>query len=90
MKTSQTPAALLGIPPSGFTVGNRGDFVLYPKSAAPVDPDLLHSKCGWTPFEGRSGVFPLEVIMGGTVVYKEGEFFSGNPSWLAGKGYLPQ
>jgi dihydroorotase len=90
MKTSNIPAALLGIVPAGFTVGNRGDFALYRKKAVPVDPGLLHSKCAWTPFEGLQAVFPREVIMGGITVYKEREFFPGNPVWLTGRGCLPR
>lgn len=86
-KTSSNPAAILGIPPAGFEPGCRGDFSLFPKQAIPIDPDNLHSRCGWTPFEGRMGVFPSLVIMAGTVVYEEGEFFRANPSWIPGKGY---
>ena len=87
-KTSANPSALLGIP-RRFSPGDRGDFAVYPKDAAPVDPDQLHSKCGWTPFEGLPAVFPRLVVMGGTVVYQEGEFSPDNPSWLAGKGFFP-
>jgi dihydroorotase len=89
-KTSSNPAAILGIPPAGFTPGSRGDFALFTKQAVPVDPDNLHSRCGWTPFESRMGVFPSRVIMNGTLVYEEGEFFRAHPSWIPGKGYLPR
>lgn len=89
-KTSSNPAAILGIPPSGFSPGSRADFAIFKKQAVRIDPDNLHSKCGWTPFEGRPGVFPSCVIMDGTVVYEEGEFFPGNPGWIPGKGYFPR
>jgi dihydroorotase len=89
-KTSSNPAAILGIPPAGFAPGCRGDFALFKKQAVPIDPDNLHSRCGWTPFEGMKGVFPSQVIMDGTVVYEDGEFYRGNPSWIAGKGYFPR
>jgi len=88
-KTSMNPASLLGITSAGFSAGDRGDFALYPKGAAPVDPDHLHSKCGWTPFEGLPAVSPRLVVMGGVVVYEEGEFSPGNPLWLAGNGFFP-
>jgi dihydroorotase len=88
-KTSTAPAALIGIPPSGFAPGNRADFALYPKSATTVNPDLLHSRCGWTPFEGLPAIFPRMVILGGIVAYRNGEFFRAAPEWYAGKGYLP-
>jgi len=88
-KTSTAPAALIGIPPSGFAPGDRADFALYPRSAVTVEPELLHSKCGWTPFEGHRAVFPHMVIVGGTVAYQDGEFFRAHPLWYPGKGYVP-
>ncbi len=88
-KTSSNPAAILGIPPAGFSPGCRGDFALFPKQAVRIDPDNLHSRCGWTPFEGHIGVFPSWVIMGGIVAYGDGEFFRGDPSWIPGKGFSP-
>ncbi|MFZ1128143.1 dihydroorotase [Methanoregula sp.] len=89
-KTATAPAALIGIPPAGFVPGDRADFALYPRSAVTVEPEILHSRCGWTPFEGCRAVFPETVIMGGAVVYRDGEFFRGNPSWFAGRGHVPQ
>ncbi|MFA6332613.1 MAG: dihydroorotase [Methanoregula sp.] len=89
-KTSQAPAELLGIPPAGFAPGSRADFALYPKIAAPIDPDTLHSRCGFSPFERLPAVFPRTVILGGDVVLDDGEFFPGSPTWFAGNGYLPR
>ena len=88
-KTSSNPAAILGIPPAGFAPGCRADFALFKKEAVRIEADSLHSRCGWTPFEGMMGVFPSQVIMDGMVVYKEGEFFRASPSWIPGKGYFP-
>ena len=34
------------------------------KFPRPVTPEMLHSKCGWTPFEGHLALFPATVIMG--------------------------
>ncbi len=89
-KTSSNPAAILGIPPAGFAPGCRGDFALFRKEAVRIEADNLHSRCGWTPFEGKMGVFPVQVIMDGTVVYDEGEFFRATPSWIPGKGFFPR
>jgi len=89
-KTSLNPAAILGITPAGFSPGCRGDFAIFKKHAVPIDSDNLHSRCGWTPFEGCRGVFPSQVIMGGMVVYEDGEFFRADPSWIPGSGYSPQ
>jgi dihydroorotase len=88
-KTSTNPAAILGIPQAGFSPGDRADYALYPKEATPVDPDLLHSRCGFSPFEGLPAVFPSRVILEGTIVVDRGEFSCGQPLWFAGKGYYP-
>jgi dihydroorotase len=88
-KTSENPARLLGIPPAGFGPGNRADFAIYPKVPVPVDADSLHSRCGWTPFEGLPAIFPTRVIMGGEVVFEEGQFLKGTPAWIPGPGYSP-
>ncbi|MFA5348152.1 MAG: dihydroorotase, partial [Methanoregula sp.] len=66
---------------------DRADFALYRKIPAPIIPEMLHSKCGWTPFEGHLALFPRTVIRGGKVVYQDGEFFREEPIWFSGRGY---
>jgi dihydroorotase len=88
-KTSLAPAELLGLPCAGFLPGDRADFSLYPRQAVPIDPDYLHSKCGFSPFAGIPAIFPNVVILGGDIVYDMGEFLPGSPRWYAGKGYYP-
>ncbi len=88
-KTSSAPAGILGLPKAGFDVGDRGDFALYPKNAVSICADMLHSRCGWTPFEGQKAVFPATVILGGEVAYLEGEFLRTKPSWFPGQGFVP-
>lgn len=87
-KTSWKPAAILGIPRAGFLAGDRADFAIYGSAETVIRGDLLHSRAGWTPFEGRKAVFPDTVIMSGKVVFHEGSFFRGNPSWIPGRGYI--
>jgi dihydroorotase len=86
-KTSTNPALLLGIQKAGFSIRDRADFALYPKAPVRVRADDLHSRCGWTPFEGMPAAFPATVIMGGEVVYRNGDFFTGSPRWFPGKGH---
>ena len=88
-KTSIAPAALIGIPPAGFTPGDRADFALYPRSAGTVETEHLHSRCGWTPFEGLPAIFPRTVILGGEIAFCDGEFYRTHPVWYPGKGYIP-
>ncbi|MDD1667912.1 MAG: amidohydrolase family protein [Methanomicrobiales archaeon] len=88
-KTSVNPCSVLGIPAPGFRPAQRADFALYPKEVTMIRARDLHSRCGWTPFEGREAVFPSTVILGGEVVCRDGDFTRGNPRWFPGRGYHP-
>lgn len=87
-KTTFNPAKILRIRCPGFETGMRGDFALYPKKIEKIDPERLHSLAGWTPYEGMDAVFPERTILGGTVVYSEGDFVKGKPEWIPGDGYI--
>ncbi len=86
-RTSTNPARILGIFPAGFEVGQRADFAMYPKKAGKIAGDRLHSRCGWTPFEGMPAIFPEVVVMGGEIVFEHGEFHKAAPAWYPGAGY---
>ncbi|MDD1713022.1 MAG: amidohydrolase family protein [Methanoregulaceae archaeon] len=87
-KTCYRPADCIGIPRAGYDPGNRADFALYPRRCTRIDADLLHSRARWTPYEGYEAVFPIIVVMGGQIVFEEGQFFRGEPRWFHGKGYI--
>jgi dihydroorotase len=87
-KTSANPCSVLGIPGPGFQAGQRADFALYPGEITTIHARDLHSRCGWTPFEGREAVFPSTVILDGEVVLRDGDFTSGSPRWFPGRGYI--
>ena len=86
-KTSYAPARLLGIPRAGFDIGDRADFAIYSKKPEIIKAESLHSRCGWTPFEGQKAIFPNMVVMNGSITYLGGEFSRQEPAWFAGKGY---
>jgi len=88
-KTSANPCSILGIPRPGFSPGDRADFALYPREVVPVKARHLHSRCGWTPFEGKEAVFPETVILGGGIVFQSGDFTRGENRWFPGRGYIP-
>ena len=89
-KISSNPSAILGIPRAGFIKGNRADFALFPRQKQKIRTENLHSKCGWTPYEGFEGVFPEIVVMNGSCVFKRGEYFQRNGRWFPGRGYIHQ
>ncbi|HTY52275.1 MAG TPA: amidohydrolase family protein [Methanomicrobiales archaeon] len=88
-KTSANPCRVLGIPAPGFSKGDRADFALFPGEATVIHARDLHSRCGWTPYEGKRAVFPSLVIMGGEVVVDDGDITRWNPRWFPGRGYHP-
>jgi dihydroorotase len=72
--TATNVADLFGLETKGrIEVGNDADLVLVdPDRSAPIRGEDLHSKCDWTPFEGRSAVFPELTMVRGTVVFENG------------------
>lgn len=69
------PAALLGCKDRGaLAPGMRADFAVYDlNEVEKIVPARLHSKCGWTPFEGMPAVFPTHTYLAGAPVVEEGE-----------------
>ncbi|WP_129112603.1 dihydroorotase [Halegenticoccus tardaugens] len=69
---ARNPARIFDLPRKGTVeAGTDADLVLVdPDDAREIRGADLHSKCGWTPFEGRRGVFPSLTMVRGTVVYE--------------------
>jgi dihydroorotase len=65
------PAEIFGLPRKGrIQEGADADLVLVdPEDVRPIRGDDLHSKCGWTPFEGWDGVFPTLTLVRGNPIY---------------------
>ncbi len=74
--TAANVAELFELPRKGrIEPGRDADLVLVDGTdSVPIRGDDLHSKCGWTPFEGLRGVFPDLTMVRGTVVYQNGAF----------------
>jgi dihydroorotase len=78
--TAANVAEIFDLPSKGrIEGGNDADLVLVdPDASVSIRSGKLHSKCGWTPFDGRDAVFPELTMVRGTVVYHDGEFAEGN------------
>ncbi|WP_277554794.1 dihydroorotase [Halobaculum limi] len=65
------PAEIFDVDGKGQVAeGNDADLVLVDLDAVTeIRGDALHSKCGWTPFEGRKAVFPEVTLVRGHVAY---------------------
>ncbi len=86
--TVTRPAHILGISPAGFSPGDRADYALFPLGEAKIEAGRLHSRCGWTPYDGMPAVFPERVVMNGSLVFDNGRFAGTPGAWYAGKGYI--
>ena len=69
--TAAAPATTFGLDRKGrIEAGMDADLALYDLAQArPIDGARLHSKCGWTPFEGFEGVFPEWTTVRGNRAY---------------------
>jgi dihydroorotase len=78
--TAANVAEIFDLPSKGrIAEGNDADLVLVdPDDSVSIRGGKLHSKCGWTPFDGKQAVFPELTMVRGTVVYHDGEFAEGN------------
>ena len=62
----ERPAELLGVPKGRIEIGRDADLTVVDiKEESEIKPDNLHSKCGWTPFEGYKALFPKYVFVRG-------------------------
>ncbi|MFB6135733.1 MAG: dihydroorotase [Halobacteriaceae archaeon] len=84
--TALAPARVFDLPQKGRVESGRdADLVLVdPEETTDIRGADLHSKCGWTPFEGFEGVFPTWTMVRGQVVYADDD--ADLPADLAPEG----
>ncbi len=62
----EKPAEILNIRKGKIVKGFDADLVVIDlKDETKIDSDMLHSRCGWTPFEGFRACFPSDVFIRG-------------------------
>ena len=70
----ENPANLLGVSKGRIEVGRDADFVVVDlKEDCRINSENLHSKCGWSPFEGWPALFPTCVFVRGEKLIEEHE-----------------
>lgn len=73
----ERPAELLNMRKGRIEVGYDADLIAVNlRDARRIRADDLHSRCGWTPFEGMKGVFPTATYLRGELVVENGEVVS--------------
>ncbi len=70
---SMTPAKTFGLNKGEIAEGRDADFVVIdPRDIRKISARELHSKCGWTPFEGKEAIFPQAVFLRGRMMLRDG------------------
>lgn len=83
------PAEILDVPAGRLEPGCWANLVHVPEQVGTVDGDRVHTKCGWTPFQGHPAVFPTDLMVRGEWALREGQLlaepgdgrFVGGPAW---------
>jgi dihydroorotase len=77
----EKPAQLVNLPKGKIEVGRDADFIVVDlKKTETITAEALHSKCGWTPFEGFQGIFP-------SITFIRGEKVIDNHQILVKRGF---
>ena len=76
---AEKPAETFGVPKGRIAVGYDADLVAFDmRDMKAINADRLHSRAGYTPYEGRNAIFPDTVIIRGEVQVTDGEFCGSN------------
>ncbi len=68
-RTCEKPAEMYDVRKGKIAVGYHGDLMVVDlQNPSTIKADMLHSKCGWTAFEGMTGVFPSKVFLRGQLM----------------------
>jgi dihydroorotase len=90
--TSTAPARVFGLDrhnKGSFAAGFDADLIIVdPGLVRKIKGDELHSKAGWTPYEGMEGIFPMFTISRGEIIW-DGEIIAnkGRGNFLKGQGF---
>jgi dihydroorotase len=70
----QLPADLFGLKKGRIVAGYDADIAFYDmRDMVKIDAANLHSKCGWTPFQGFDAIFPKGVMLRGDMIIRGGQ-----------------
>lgn len=68
------PAELMGLKKGKIEIGLDADLIVLDlREVSKIRGRRLHSKCGWTAFEGWEAVFPRATYLRGTLIVENGE-----------------
>jgi dihydroorotase len=71
----ESPAERFYPQKGSIEVGKDGDLIIIDmRDVRKIKGDELHSRAGWTPFEGMDAIFPVDVYLRGKRIIKNGDF----------------
>jgi dihydroorotase len=74
---SVTPASIFNLPKGKLAEGFDGDLIVVDfYQEEKIAEKNLHSKCGWSPFNGMPAIFPLLTVIRGEIIIKDGNMES--------------
>lgn len=75
----ERPADLAGLQKGRLEVGRDADLIIVDlKHTSRIAAEHLHSRCGWTAFEGFEAIFPIKVFLRGELIV-DGSELIGSP-----------
>ncbi len=85
--TSLNPARIFGLRKGVLAPGFDADLIIG-GSVQHIRKEKMHSKAGWTPYNGMEGIFPRMTLSCGDVVFEEGELIAkrGRGRFIPGVG----
>lgn len=73
-RVCERPGEIFDLRKGKIAVGYDADLMVVDMdSSVKIRADKLHSKCGWSCYEGMTGIFPRAVLVRGNVVVENGE-----------------
>jgi dihydroorotase len=71
---AERPAEIFGLNKGAIEEGKDADLIVVdPRAVAGIKVNNLHSKCGWTLFEGYDAIFPRATYVRGRAVVEDGD-----------------
>jgi dihydroorotase len=86
-RCSLRPAQICGLNKGRIEAGCHADLVAVDlRKSIRIHAEKLHSKCGWTPYEGMEAIFPFATFIRGVEVAREGELSGDRIGAFIGPG----
>lgn len=81
-RVCERPAQIFGLNKGRIAEGFDADLVVVDLAmSSEIKADRMHSRCGWTAFEGMSGIFPRAVFVRGEIMIENGSLVGDQKGW---------